>query len=56
MPEYLDVYGDSDWAGNEERKRSTTGVTEIFGGHPLDAAPATQSLAALSSVEAEFWA
>ena len=23
---YLDVYGDSDWAGDEERKRSTTGV------------------------------
>ena len=39
---YLDVYGDSDCAVDEERKRSTTGVAEIFGGHPLDAASATQ--------------
>ena len=38
---YLDVYGDNDWAGDDERKRSTTGVTKIFGGHPLDAASAT---------------
>ena len=35
VPKYL--YGDGDWAGDEERKRSTTGVTEIIGGHPLDA-------------------
>ena len=52
----VDVYGDSDCAVNEERKRSTTGVAEIFGGHPLDAASATQSLVALSSAEAEFHA
>ena len=55
MPKCLDIYGDSDWA-DEERKRSTTGVTEIFGGHPLDAASATQSLIALSGAEAEFYA
>ena len=55
-PKCLDVYGDSDWAGDEERKRSTTGVKEIFGGHPLDAASATQSLVPLSSAEAEFCA
>ena len=46
-----DVHGDSDWAGDEERK-----LAEIFGGHPLDAASATQSLVALSSAEAEFYA
>ena len=40
MPKYLDVYGG--WAGDEERKCSTTGVTEIFGGHLLDAASASQ--------------
>ena len=40
MPKYLDVYGDSDWAGDEERKRSTTGVAEIFGGHLVDAVSA----------------
>ena len=43
-----------DWAGDEERKRSTTGVAEIFRGHPLDAASGTQALAALSGAEAEF--
>ena len=56
MPKYLDVYGDSDWAGDEKRKRSTTRETEIFGGHLLDAVSATQSLVALSSAEAEFYA
>ena len=44
VPKYLDVYGESDWAGDEERKRSTTGVAEIFGGHLLDAVSATQSI------------
>ena len=56
VPEYLDVYGVSDWAGDEERKRSTTGVAKIFGGHQVDAASATQPLVALSSAQAEFCA
>ena len=56
VPKYLDVYGDSDWAGDEERKRSTTGVAEIFGGHLLDAVSVTQPLVSLSSAEAEFYA
>ena len=56
VPKYLDVYGDSDWDGDEERKRSTTGIAEIFGGHLLDAVSATQTLVALSSAEAEFYA
>ena len=56
MPKSLDVYGDSDSAGDEERKRSTTGVAEILGGHLLDAVSVTQSLVALSSAEAEFYA
>ena len=43
------------WA-DEERKRWTTEVTEIFGGHPLDAALATQSLVGLSCAEEEFYA
>ena len=47
-PKNLDVCGDSDWAGDEEWKRSATGVTKLFGGHPLDAASATHSLVALS--------
>ena len=54
LPEYLDVYGVSDWASDEERKRSTTGVAKIFGGHQVDAASATQPLVALSSAQAEF--
>ena len=40
----LGVYGDSDWAGGEERKRSTAGVATTFGGHPIDTASATQWL------------
>ena len=39
---------------DEERKRSTIGVAETFGGHPLDAASATQSLVALSTAEAFY--
>ena len=53
VPTYLDVYGDSDWAGDEERKRSTTGVAESFGDHLLDAVSAAQSLVALTRAEAE---
>ena len=34
VPKYLDAYGDSDWAGDEEGKRSTTGLKQIFGRHP----------------------
>ena len=56
VPKYPDVYGDSDWAGDQERKRSTTGAAEIFEGHMLDAVSVTQSLVALSSAEAEFYA
>ena len=56
VPKFLDVYGDSDWAGDEERKRSTTVVAEIFGGHLLDAVSVTQSLVAPSSAEAKFYA
>ena len=56
VPKYLDVYGDSDWAGDEERKRSTAGLAEVFGSHQLDAVSVTQSLVALSSAEAEFYA
>ena len=29
-PKNLDVYGDSDWAGDDERERSTTGVTDLW--------------------------
>ena len=41
VPKYLDAFSDSDWAGDEGRKRSTTGVAEIFGGPPLDATAGT---------------
>ena len=34
VPKYLDVFSDICWASDEERKRSTTGVAEMFGGHP----------------------
>ena len=40
---FLDVEGDSDWAGDEEEKCSTTGVAEIFGGPPHDISNSTLS-------------
>ena len=49
VPKYLDVYGDIDWTGDEVRKRSTTGVTEIFDGQPFDAASTTARPLALCS-------
>ena len=54
---YLVGFSQDEWAYSKQvRKRSTTGVAEIFGGHLLDAVSVTQSLVALSSAEAEFYA
>ena len=50
------MHGDSDWASDEERKRSTSRLTEIIGSQTLDAASATQSVVALSSAKVEFYA
>ena len=57
VPKYLDVHDDSDWAGDAERMRSTTGVSRrTSGGHPPHAATVIQSLVVLSGTEVEFYA
>ena len=52
VPKYLACTVTPTGQATKKRKRLTTGVKEIFGGHLLDAVSATQSLVALSSVKA----
>ena len=47
---------DSDWAGDEETRNSTTCVAEMYGGHLLDFNVNGQASRALSSAEAELYA
>jgi len=51
----LDVVTDSDWAGNEDDRASTSCVVEQHGIHTLDVTVQQQALRALSSTEAEFY-
>ena len=51
----LKVVVDSDWAGCLETRRSTSGGLVMLGRHPLRTWSATQSVVALSSVEAELY-
>ena len=53
LPEKYVVYGDSDWAGSETRRR-TTGAFEQLGQHPTEFSCSTQHVVALSSGEAEL--
>jgi hypothetical protein len=53
-PEYIDVYCDSDWQGEEETRRSTSSVIELYGSHPEDSCSVTQDTVSLSSGEAEL--
>ena len=54
-PEFVDVEGDSDWAGNEDDRKSTMCSAEMYGKHLIDFAVAAQETRALSSAEAEFY-
>ncbi|XP_055524760.1 uncharacterized protein LOC129718223 [Wyeomyia smithii] len=47
-------YSDSDWAGDRQTRRSTTGVVFFFGGGPLLWMSKGQDSVALSSLEAEY--
>ena len=51
---YLDVWTDSDWAGDTADRKSVTCVIAMVGGHFLRSSVATQSSPALSSGEAEY--
>ena len=54
-PEYVDVEADSDWAGNEDDRKSTMCSCEFYGGHLIDFSVSSQETRALSSAEAEFY-
>ena len=56
MPTHLAEYCDSDWAADRETRKSMSCVVERFGEHLTDMSVSKQSLLALSSGEAEFYA
>jgi hypothetical protein len=54
MPETLEIFSDSDWAGNTRTRKSTSGGVVKFGSHVLTHWCKTQATIALSSAEAEL--
>ena len=50
------MFVDADFAARETMLRSTSGVAEYFGRAPIEFAASTQSVRALSTGEAEFYA
>ena len=56
MPRELSIRVDSDWAGCAVTRKSTSGGTVQLGSHCLKAWSSTQSVVALSSGEAEYYA
>ncbi|CAK0856446.1 unnamed protein product [Prorocentrum cordatum] len=56
IPLLLTEYCDSDWAADRETRKSVSCVVESFGKHLIDVSVSKQSLLALSSGGAEFYA
>ena len=56
MPTKIEVYSDSDFAGDKRSRKSTTGVCIMFGSHCITTRCKQQSVIALSSGEAELYA
>ena len=56
IPKTCDCYGDADFAARETQLRSTTGTVDCLGKHTLEGSSSTQSVRALSTGEAEFYA
>jgi hypothetical protein len=54
--DYLDVYSDSDWAGDKVTRRSTSGGMAVLDGGLLKSWSSTQGTIAMSSGEAEYYA
>jgi hypothetical protein len=54
MPASLEVFSDSDWAGNTRTRKSTSGGVVMLGSHVLTHWCKTQATIALSSAEAEL--
>ena len=55
-PQEVTVLTDSDWAGDKATRKSMSSYVERFGHHMIDASCNRQSVVALSSGEAEFYA
>ena len=55
-PTEYNVYTDSDWASDRETRRSMSSYAEKFGEHLIETSCAKQTVIALSSGEAEFYA
>lgn len=47
-------YSDSDWAGDQRTRKSTSGIVFFFGGGPISWISKSQATVALSSLEAEY--
>ena len=56
MPKILRIFTDSGWAGNSETRKSVSCAVESFGAHMVECSVGKQSIVALSSAEAEFYA
>ena len=56
LPASLHTYTDSDWAGDKESRKSTSGGAVTWGMHTLKTWASTQQVIALSSGEAELYA
>ena len=56
VPSGLTAFSDSDWAGDRETRKSTSGGMVMFGAHLLKSWSSTQQVIALSSGEAELYA
>ena len=54
VPDKIDVFSDSDWAGCSKTRKSTSGGCIMFGTHLLHHWSSTQATIALSSAEAEL--
>ncbi len=55
-PKYLDVFAESDWAGDARGRKSVSGGIVLPGRHLLESYCAGQQAVVLSSGEAEFYA
>ena len=56
LPEVVNTFTDSDWAGCKITCRSTSGGVMMWGAHCLKSWASTQATVALSSAEAELYA
>ena len=56
MPDAVEVYVDSDFAGSRTDRKSTTGMVQTFGRHVIKATSNLQSVIGLNVSESEYYA